>query len=289
MTAAPAALPRLRDAVDGAAFVLLDQWGCLHDGERPHAGARPVLEGLRAAGIPVALVSNSSRPAAPSQRILDEMGLGPDLYDAMLTAGALAAAWLRGAVATGEVGRVLSLLGPPGPTSVARHLDLPVTTDIDEADALIVSGVHRAPAAAFDAILQRGAARGVPLLCLNPDLRSVQPDGTFVYCPGAYARRYAALGGPVRSWGKPEGEIYAAARAALGVPQGRGVAIGDSLDHDILGASRAGLDSVLIARGVHWDDLGLAQPGDWPTAAAVGRLGQQRGAVPTWFQASLAW
>lgn len=282
-------LPQLRTLASGAGFVLLDQWGCLHDGERPHPGARPLLEALREARIPVALVSNSSRSAAPSQAILNAMGLGPDLYDAMLTAGEMAARWLVEAWEAGRVRRVWSLFGPPGPTSVVATLGMPVAPTIHHADAIVVSGIHADPPDRFRAVLAAGLERGLPLLCLNPDIRSVQPDGSFAWCPGAPAQLYAAMGGEVRAWGKPDGAIYRAARKALDDPPGRGIGVGDSLAHDVRGARDAGMHSVLIARGIHWRDLGLEAPGAWPTPEAVTALGQRYGAPPTAFQACLRW
>lgn len=282
-------LPHLRELAVASGFVLLDQWGCLHDGERPHPGARPLLEALRAQRIPVALVSNSSRAAAPSQAILDEMGLGPHLYDAMLTAGEMGARWLVQAWQAGRVRRVWSLFGPPGPTSVVATLGMPVASSIHSADAIVVSGIHTDPPEQFRAILELGLERQLPLLCLNPDVRSVQPDGSFAWCPGAPAQLYAAMGGEVRAWGKPDGAIYQAARQALHDPPGRGLGVGDSLAHDVRGARDAGLHSVLIARGIHWRDLGLDAPGQWPSPEAVTTLGRQYDAPPTAFQACLRW
>jgi ribonucleotide monophosphatase NagD (HAD superfamily) len=47
--------------------------------------------------------------------------------------------------------------------------------------------------------------------------------------------------------GKPEPAMYAAARDRLG--EGRALAAGDRLDVDVLGAKRAGLDSLLVLTG----------------------------------------
>lgn len=44
------------------------------------------------------------------------------------------------------------------------------------------------------------------------------------------------------------------------------VGVGDSLPHDILGAQRAGIGSVFVAGGVHFQELGVSQgAGDVPT------------------------
>lgn len=285
----PALLQGLSQIAHRYDFFVVDQWGCLHDGVSPHPGAREVLESLKRAGRPVALVSNSSRPAAPSQQILDSMGLPSDLYDAMITAGELASATLLTARERGTVRKVFSVLGPPGPTSLVATLGLEATEDLHEADVLVASGVQERSPDHWDALFVEASARGLVMLCLNPDLHSVLPDGRLVWCPGAFADRYASYGGRVQSWGKPHRAIYEAARAALGNPTGRGLGVGDSLHHDIQGAQNDGLDSVLIARGVHWEALGATEPGAQPAMDAVRSLAQSVGVMPTWVMPTLRW
>lgn len=43
--------------------VLLDQFGCLHDGQKPYPGAIDAVSALAAAGLQILLLSNSSRRA----------------------------------------------------------------------------------------------------------------------------------------------------------------------------------------------------------------------------------
>lgn len=279
----------LASVASAYSFFVVDQWGCLHDGVEAHEGALEVLQALRRLGKPVALVSNSSRPAAPSQAILDSLGFPSHLYDAMLTAGHLAEQVLHDAVQAGTVRKVLSVLGPPGPTSVVSTLGIETTEQVGQADVLVASGVQESDPALWDAMFAEAARRGLVMLCLNPDLHSVLPDGRLVYCPGAFAERYAAHGGKVQSWGKPSPEIYKAAWDALGRPLGRGMGIGDSLHHDILGARNAGLHSLLVGRGVHWADLGAAEPGGTLKREALESLVEAVGVVPTYAAASLRW
>ena len=83
--------------------------------------------------------------------------------------------------------------------------------------------------------------------------------------PGQLAERYKAMGAQdVRLVGKPHGLIYAACTAQLaaaGLDPGRArvAAVGDSLHHDVLGASRHGVDSIFITGGVHCRELGVPQ------------------------------
>jgi ribonucleotide monophosphatase NagD (HAD superfamily) len=107
--------------------------------------------------------------------------------------------------------------------------------------------------------------------------------------PGAVAALYAGLGGPVHHVGKPHAPIYAHCLAVLGNPApSRVLAVGDSLDHDILGGNRAGMPTVLIADGVHAPRL---LPAATPAALAAGvlRLAPSESRQPCWVLRSLAW
>lgn len=281
----PHILDGLLDVIPDYDVFIVDQWGCMHDGELAHPGAVEALRAMRAAGARVLLVSNSSRPAPPSIDILRGLGFDDALYDAMLTAGELARGWLDAARRAGTIRRAWSLLSPPGPTSVLAQMGLPTATRPEDADVLVVSGITFEPEHAFDAALRVGLARGLPLLCLNPDRVSVQPDGSFARCPGTFAARYAAWGGTVRSWGKPGPEIYAAALAHAPGWR-RGLALGDSLEHDIAGGAAAGLDTVLITRGIHGPELADA-PTDRPDPTRLAAVCAAHGVTPTYALSTL--
>ena len=101
----------------------------------------------------------------------------------------------------------------------------------------------------------------------NPD--TVRPDGKDSPMPGLLAARYEAMGATdIRPVGKPHPLIYEACRAQLAIAGidaagARVAAVGDSLHHDVLGASQNGVDSVFICGGVHYRELEV------PQAAAV--------------------
>jgi HAD superfamily hydrolase (TIGR01459 family) len=130
-------------------------------------------------------------------------------------------------------------------------------------------------------LLDRAFARGLPLICANPDRIGVAASG-FTEGPGALAAYYESLGGKVRYIGKPHGEVYARALHMLGdTPPGRILAVGDSLEHDIAGGIRARLTTVLIAGGIHAADL------TDPSALAV--LSTRYGATPDFVIPRLVW
>ena len=278
-------LDGLSSIIDEYDVFIVDQWGCIHDGESAHPGAVETLRAMRATGRPVLLVSNSSRPAPPSIRILRELGFDDALYDGMFTAGELARVWLDAERDAGRVQAAWSLLSPPGPTSVLAWMGLPTASRPEQADVLVVSGITFEKPDAFDDVLRLGVERGMPLLCLNPDRVSVQPDGTFALCPGTFAARYEAMGGSVRTWGKPGAGIYAAALARAPGWR-RGLAVGDSLEHDIAGGHAAGLDTLLITRGIHWPDV-ADDPLDPPDPERLAALCRREGRTPTYAMSTL--
>jgi HAD superfamily hydrolase (TIGR01459 family) len=103
-------------------------------------------------------------------------------------------------------------------------------------------------------------ARRLPFLCANPDL-VVQRGDQMIYCAGALAQQYENLGGEVLYLGKPHAPAYALVAERLreltsrDIPRAKWLAIGDGLKTDILGATRAGIDSLLITGGIHEREL----------------------------------
>ena len=71
---------------------------------------------------------------------------------------------------------------------------------------------------------------------------------------GTIADLYEHMGGKVIILGKPYKGIYLeSCKKIQELDLSRIVAIGDSLDHDILGANNFGIDSILISSGIHQD------------------------------------
>jgi ribonucleotide monophosphatase NagD (HAD superfamily) len=106
------------------------------------------------------------------------------------------------------------------------------------------------------------------MVCANPDL-VVMHQGRMAFCAGAIAQRYETLGGRVRWHGKPFPSVYETCFGLLGIAdRRRTLAVGDSLRTDIAGANGAGIDSVLVAGGIHAEEFGL-NPGQHPDRARL--------------------
>ena len=270
---------------------ILDQWGVLHDGTRPYPGAIECLERLREAGKRVVILSNSGRDEAGNVRLMAGIGFERPLYGRFVSAGdhAREAILRRATPFHASLGRRFYAFTRDDNASLLEGLDLERAARVEDADFLMVIGIDspRRKIADYEAELAAGAERGLPMICANPDITRVSPEG-LVDAPGALARRYEVLGGAVYYHGKPHPPIYAACLEALGCPAGRVVAVGDSLEHDIAGALGVGLRSAFVAGGIHLDEMGAAW-GKLPEPRAWTRFLEDAEVRPDYLLAAFAW
>ncbi len=266
---------------------IIDQWGVLHDGGAPYPSAVACLQALRAAGKRVVLLSNSGKRAAFNQARLQAMGFTADLYDAVVTSGE--ACWQmlkdRQDPLIRKLGRRCVLWSRDQDERHVEGLDLELVPDASSADFLYLAGVADfATLEPFLPDLTTGAARGLPMICANPDVIAIYPGDQRGMAPGGVARHYESLGGEVFYIGKPHRPVYERCLAELpGLAAHEVLAIGDSLEHDVAGANGMGLDALLITTGVHRDAFAAGHDG------ALGELAARFGAMPRWLAPSFAW
>lgn len=233
---------------------ILDLWGVLHDGQHPMPGAPEALTQLRAAGKRIVILSNAPRRAPAVIRRITEIGIAPGLYDALLSSGEATWHWLAAGHAPGR--RLYPIMAARDATML-EGLALERVEDIGAADFILNTGVESASDRVedFEAVLTAGAARGLLMVCANPDLMVIHA-GKPEICAGAVALRYEALGGKVQYFGKPHAAIYETCFDLLGIAdRGRILAVGDSLRTDIAGAKAAGIASLLVLGGIHQEEL----------------------------------
>ncbi|CAH1665182.1 conserved hypothetical protein [Hyphomicrobiales bacterium] len=255
-TAFPAGMAELAAGYDG---FLLDQWGVLHDGTRPYAGAIDCLERLRAAGKAVIILSNSGRSGRDNEAVLAGMGFARHLYDRVASAGddARDALATRSEPAYRALGPRCLLLARPGEEHLASGLGLALVETPGEADFIFVMSMdsERQSVAGWKPVLTEALRRGLPMVCGNPDRYRVHADGTLHEAPGLAALAYERMGGIVHYHGKPHPRIYRSCLRFLNRPTERLLAIGDSLEHDVAGANGVGIDACFIAAGIHRQEL----------------------------------
>lgn len=280
----------LSAAVEHYNTFLIDQWGVLHDGRQPYPGAVDCLHRLLGAGKQVILVSNSGKRRIPNETRLSQIGFPRASYSHLVTSGEIAWQMLaRGQtpvskLAGSQAAKRCLLLSSDDPAEFADGLPI-CLADAEEADFILLAGIDDAkPQEYYEHVMATGLKRGIALLCANPDLMRITPQGLKPGA-GAMAGRYQAGGGKVTYIGKPHPEIYAHCLAMAG---GSTLAIGDSLQHDIAGGRAAGIDTLLVMGGVHADVLPANADQATLTAAIIGIAGRD-GALPEWAIPSFKW
>jgi HAD superfamily hydrolase (TIGR01459 family) len=269
---------------------LIDQWGVIHNGETPYDGAIDTLAELRALGRPIVILSNSARRAHVGVEKMDSMGIPRALYDHIVTSGEQAWQALRHRKDPFHAGlgrRCLLFSWGADRGLTGGGVDLDLVEDVAEADFILMAGTNREPLEHYEPVLQAALARDIPMICANPDLVSVTPDGELVICPGQIAHRYEEIGGFVHWHGKPHREVYEAC-FALFPDAKRILGIGDSLHHDIAGAAAAGIDSLFIAAGVHAPALGI-EWGEPPSPARLETVCTEIGQRPNYAVPVFRW
>lgn len=254
MTKIIASLDAIADRYDA---VFCDVWGVLHNGRAAYPAACAALQRFRRAGRHVILITNVPKPREPIPAQLDRLGVPRDAWDAIVTSGDATRVELAKR-APGPVFRI-------GPRDYDRtlweglHL---AEAPLAEARFIGISGLNRddeTPADYADT-LRQAKARNLDLICANPDI-VVQHGDRLIWCAGAIARDYEALGGHVIMAGKPHAPIYELARHELSLLSSaasdpvRILCIGDGVVTDIAGANAQGLDSLFVAAGIHGETL----------------------------------
>ncbi|MEE4239243.1 MAG: TIGR01459 family HAD-type hydrolase [Anderseniella sp.] len=240
---------------------LCDVWGVVHDGRRAFDEAVDALSRHRQAGGCVVLITNAPRPAGSVIPQMREFGVPDEAWDETVTSGdvtrELLNRWRGGNV---------HVIGPDEDNPLLDELPLSFTS-LEQADAVLVTGLRRdgrdgQPAEQpedYRAELAAIAARGLPMVCANPD-RVVGVGGRLYPCAGSLADIYAGLGGEVHMAGKPYSPIYevalARARNVMGrqVRKGDVVVIGDGLPTDVEGGRANGFPVHFITGGIHAAD-----------------------------------
>jgi HAD superfamily hydrolase (TIGR01459 family) len=244
--------------------LLCDVWGVIHNGREPYPGVVDCLKRARAAKKIVLLLSNAPRPGESIKVQLDSLNVPRDAYDGIVTSGDLTQSVFAERTANGQTLKVFHV-GPVRDLPLFEGFNI-VRVSMEEALAIVCTGpfddTKEGPDDYRDLWL-KARARNLPMICANPDL-VVQRGDQMVYCAGALGKLYEEMGGEVLYLGKPHLPVYDFVARRLEqiagriIAKGRWLAIGDGLKTDILGATRAGIDALLITGGIHQSELAHA-------------------------------
>ena len=253
-------------------LILCDIWGVVHDGVDLYPGSAERLCAWREEGRTIILITNAPRTAEAVAAQLDRIGLPRTCWDGIETSGE------AGIGALMALEEPVGFIGTESDRRILEGRGLELTAEGFRHLACVGLEPSRPAAADYTRQLEELRSRDVVLHCLNPD-RVVMRGGVAEPCAGALADIYIALGGEVIWYGKPHATIYRHALQLCGNPPPSSVlAVGDSLQTDILGAARMGIDAVFVTGGIHGGepfptDFGPRNGlGDWHPVAVVDSL-----------------
>ncbi|MEO1193729.1 MAG: TIGR01459 family HAD-type hydrolase [Pseudomonadota bacterium] len=270
---------------------ILDLWGVIHDGRQVFPWVNETLARLRQAGKRVVLLSNAPRRVPVVRERNAAIGLDNSLIDGLMTSGE--AAWQhldsRPDAFYQSLGKRCLHIGGARDISARDGLDYDFVSSVEEADFLFNTGSsHEDGRPSIDeGPLDRAAARGLPMVCANPD-KVVIVGGRREECAGAIAERYEQRGGTVRYHGKPHAGVYEPVLEMLGVEKERCLAVGDSFATDIRGAASIGVDSLFVVDGIHREELDPDDRGE-PDPARLKALAEHHGLHPVAALHRFAW
>jgi HAD superfamily hydrolase (TIGR01458 family) len=231
--------------MDGVRGLLIDIDGVLTVSWRPLPGAVEAVRAFRDAGLPIALLTNTtSRTRSRIAATLADAGFPVEPED-VLTAPAAAAVHLR--EHRPDAACLLLNSGEDISADLAgvRLVDGPDARP----DVLVIGGAGPE----FDYAALNGLfghlQQGAELFAMHRNLYW-RTDGGLQLDSGAFLLGLErAAGTEAVVLGKPAGAFFDAALATLGVAADEAVMVGDDLEADVLGAQQHGIRGVLVRTG----------------------------------------
>ncbi|HEX4985280.1 MAG TPA: TIGR01458 family HAD-type hydrolase [Burkholderiales bacterium] len=223
--------------------LLLDIDGVLTVSWRALPGAVAALETLRALGLPMRFLTNTtSRTRAAIAQALDGQGFRIAASE-ILTAPAATATYLRKA----HPGQRCYLLSSG---DVAAELQgVKLVGEKDPADVVVLGGAG--PEFSYEHLNHAFhlLCEGAALVAMHRNMLW-RTEGGLDLDAGAYVSGLEkAANRQAEVVGKPSRLFYGAALAALGTPASRTLMVGDDIEADITGAQAADIRAVLVRTG----------------------------------------
>ena len=225
--------------------VLIDIDGVLTVSWKPLPGTVAALHRLRAAAVPLALVTNTtSRTRASIASALAEAGFPVTASD-ILTAPVIAAAYLHDRYP----GARCLLLNSGDIAQDLAALTLASPGDPAPADVVLVGGAG--PEFSYQALNQAFGhlQRGAKLIAMHRGLYWRTDEGLQLDTGAFLAGLEQAAATEAEVIGKPAAVFFTTALAHLGVGAADTLMVGDDIETDVLAAQRQGLTGALVKTG----------------------------------------
>jgi len=239
---------------------ILDQWGVMHDGLKGYDHAIYSVNQLVDKNKKLIIISNSSKRKISSTERLKSLGFNKNHFVEVITSGEMI--WQELFNSIENYGNKLINCFHIYDFTKEEGLDFRSGLDkfnfvdkINNANFILAcTPFENTEPLDYVPILKEALDLNLIMFCANPDYVTIEKNNKKknFFCMGTIADLYEHMGGQVIILGKPNKEIYIeATKKFRDLDLSKVIAIGDSLDHDIKGAHNFGIDSILIANGIH--------------------------------------
>ena len=224
--------------------LLLDLDGVLYVGDRVIQGAAATVAALRASGLAIAGVTNTTTQAKTAIcEKLKRLGI-PFAEEEIHTPAALAMRRIGNGTALLYIRDSLRQ-DFQGVRSVESNPDFIVMGDI--------GGEGYTPELLREIFLQ--VMEGARLLALHKNRFWQKPDGLHLDLGTFVAAIEYATGKQATGLGKPSKEFFSGVCAAIGVTPAESLMVGDDVESDIAGAQAAGVRAALVETGKYREEF----------------------------------
>jgi HAD superfamily hydrolase (TIGR01459 family) len=238
----------LRSIVSGYDIFYVDLWGVIHNGITLHKNAIEVLEEITKARKQYVLLTNAPRPNKTVRSFLEKMGMNKEIREKVYSSGEASLRYLT----KNLIDYKFFHLGPSRDFDLFLDFKKNKITDIEKSSYLLCTGLLEEQGEDLNnyrELLKKHVNK--KMICTNPDL-IVDRGNKRELCAGSVALIFEKMGGEVIYFGKPFPEVY---NQSINNKGKKVLSIGDNLNTDIKGANLLNYDSLLIANGVHKDEV----------------------------------
>lgn len=241
---------------------IFDVYGVMHNGIRAIPETLSFLKKLQERGKTVSILSNAPFRTQSIVSRLQEYGLGPSLYQHILTGGEETRRHLmaKDTPQHARLGSKCYFLGLSEMSEILQDTGVQKCSAIEEADFILAAGPNEwgQDPEDYEEILDLAFKRELPMVCANPDIH-VFKERTKRLRGGRLAENYENKGGEVIYHGKPYKSFYKPILEEIkDIPREKILCLGDSFQTDIKGAHDSKLSSVLVLSPLTYDELGLS-------------------------------
>ena len=249
----------ISEIIDFYDVFILDQWGVMHDGNNGYNHAIEAIDKLVNANKKLIIISNSSKRKISSVHRLKSLGFNKNHFIEVMTSGEMVWQELKNSIQKygDKLTNCFHIYDQTKEDGLDFRMDLDkfnFVQDINQANFILAcTPFENMKPLDYIPMLKSALEKKLIMFCANPDFVTIEKNNQAnIFCMGTIADLYDHMGGDVIILGKPSKEIYLeSTKKIIKLDKSKTIAIGDSIDHDILGASNFNIDSILISSGIH--------------------------------------